>query len=168
MILGIDPSYTQTGVALYDGKYRTYKFNHKGTCYADIVTNHNACDELFQEILSVIPENSVVDVVIEYPAFATKSGAYLAIMNGYLNASLRMDSRVNSIVLVPPTACDSYTKNKQHSKTYLVDWCKKNNFISKRVTHDECTAIILIELLKAIRLKKYKNSYFVWQRKATN
>lgn len=163
MILGIDPSFTGTGLCLFGEDIKTTKISVKGACYSSIVDNHNACKTIGDSIISFIGDNKV-HVICEYPAFATRSGAYLAILNGYLSSVLQKCPNVLSITWVPPTACDSFTKNKEHSKTYLVEWCKHKKLITKRTSHDECTAIILAKLWEAIRNKQYKNSYFIWSR----
>lgn len=164
MILGIDPSFTSTGVCLLDtktGEMTTAKFGLKGSCYDSILSNHDACEFIIENIKSFVGDNTEdLHIICEYPALATKSGAYLAILNGYITPYLK--SIAKSITWVPPTACDSFTKNKEHSKTYLVEWCKKNKLISKRTSHDECTAIIFTQLLIAIREHRYKNSSFTW------
>lgn len=170
MILGLDPSYSGFGVAVATDDYEithTEKISIEGVCYTNIVENHGACSvftERLNKIISECPDDNW-DVIIEYPAFATRSGAYLAILNGYLAAGLRNNSRVRSITYVPPTACNSFTKNSKNSKSYLVNYCKDRSWIDKRTSHDECTAIIFVKLLKAIRQKEYKNAFFIWNRK---
>lgn len=166
MILGIDPSYSSTGIALSDDNYSivlTKRVCNPGKCYSSITENHSACKSICSEIESILVQNgcSDVDVICEYPAFATRSGAYLAILNGYLSCYFEKSTLIRSVTWVTPNACDSFTMNKAHSKSFLVSWCKDRGFITKRVSHDECTAIIFIQLLKTIRESKWKNAYFV-------
>lgn len=167
MILGIDPSYSGTGIALLDNSGKvilTKKVSQKGVCYESITLNHDACEFISDSILEVVESTDSVDVICEYPAFATKSGAYLAVLNGFLSATLRANQKVNSITWVGPKHCDSFIGNKDHSKTFIVNFCKEKNWISKRTSHDECTAIILGNLLISIWNKKWKHSYFTWNR----
>lgn len=170
MILAIDPSYSSTGVAVTDDigtLLHTEKISCPGVCYKSITSNHDACATITHRIHQIIDEeypHPEWDVIVEYPALATKSGAYLAILCGFLASELRNNCRVRSITWVPPTACDSFVSNKEHSKTYLVNYCKDNGWISKRTSHDECTAIIFSKLLIAIRQGRYKNSSFTWNR----
>ena len=167
MILAIDPSFTGTGLALAsdDGTIlKTGKLSVKGACYSSITDNHNACEEIIDGIKDFIKDVSDVEVICEYPAFATRSGAYLAVLNGALSSRLKRFRNVRSITWVPPNACNSFTKNKLNSKSFLVEWCKREGLVSKRTSHDECTAIIFVRLLLAIRSSKYKNSFFVWKR----
>lgn len=166
MIIGIDPSYSSSGVALAtdEGKIiKTWKIEHGGSCYAAITENHNSCQQIVDDIISTF-NGTHVDVICEYPAFATRSGSYLAILNGYLANTLRQCEYVDSITWVGPQHCDSFIKNKNHSKSYIVEYCKENKWITKRTSHDECTAIVFVHLLLAIRNNKWKNSYYVWKR----
>lgn len=159
-VLAIDPSYTRTGVALLtDEGYRVASFSNGGACYHDISENHKACESLWSSIKEVTTGVVEFDVIIEYPALATRSGAYLAIMNGFLASRLRRWFKVRNIYWVPPTACNSFTKNKSKTKTYLVQWVK--GFYSKKVNHDEATALIFTKLYESILSKEYKNAYFV-------
>lgn len=168
MILALDPSFSSTGVAISSDKgetIETFRISRKGLCYKSITDNHRACKEIVEELLNKLNEyDDVFDVIIEYPALATRSGAYLAILNGFLAARLQLQDNIKSITWIPPTACDSFVRNKSHSKTYLVNWCKSKGLIKTRASHDECTALIFVELLKAIRNGEYKNSYFVWNK----
>lgn len=168
MILALDPSYSGFGIAVASDDYNiatTMKLSRAGTCYTNIVENHNSCEYFCNQLKLLIDSYpDEFDVIVEYPAFATRSGAYLAILNGYLSRFLRNCTKVKSITLVPPTACNSFTRNKSNSKTYLVDYCKEKGWITKRTSHDECTAIIFVKLLEAIRTGIYKNTVFTWNR----
>lgn len=170
MILAIDPSFTGTGLALLDAEgipIVTKRVTHRGVCYDSIVNNHDACISICKSIDSLIESSeSPIHVICEYPAFATRSGAYLAILNGFIGLSLRMNPLVLSITWVGPKHCDSFIKNKTHSKTFIVNYCKTHGWISKRTSHDECTAIVLGKLLLAIQANEWKNSYFTWHRDA--
>lgn len=167
MVLAIDPSFTGTGVAITDDKgtpILTKKISKKGVCYDKITHNHDACQAICDNIIHLIEELSLskVHVICEYPAFATRSGSYLAILNGFIASNLRQNGRIASITWVGPKACDSFTGNKMHSKSYLVDWCRAKELIYKRTSHDECTALIFAQLLVAIWNKTYKNLAFTW------
>lgn len=159
-ILAIDPSYTRTGLALItDGNIRVSCSENGGVCYHNIVDNHKACDSLWSDIKEIAVAVDEIDVIIEYPAFATRSGAYLAIMNGFLASRLRRWYKVRDIYWIPPTACNSFTKNKSKTKTHLVNYVKSE--FNLKVNHDIATALIFTKLYEFIINKQYKNSYFV-------
>lgn len=164
-ILAIDPSYTRTGLALIykddNGieQTRTSSSKNGGACYHDISQNHKACEELWNEIKLFSTGVLEFDVVIEYPALATRSGAYLAIMNGFLASRLKRWYKVRDIYWIPPTACNSFTKNKLKTKSYIVQWVK--SFYKAKINHDEATALVFIKLYEAIKNKQYKNAYFI-------
>lgn len=170
MILALDPSYTGTGIAILNdnlGILHTERFKCSKPVYGPITDVHINCQEVISRINQLIDEefdSLDYSVIVEYPALATKSGAYLAILNGYLASALQDNGRVSSIVWVPPTAVNSFSKNKDKSKTYLVNFAKEHFLLSKRISHDEATALILASLLKSIRNKEYKNSYFEFNR----
>lgn len=162
MIIGIDPSYTGTGIAVLDGDKFVYSDKVSSNCpvYDNITTTHKGATVIVNAVLAVIDKYPNSDVIIEYPALQTVSGATLAILNGMLALALNKSQNVKSVCWVPPTACDSFSRNKAHSKTYLVNYCKDKGYISKRTSHDICTAMILCKLLVSIESKEYKNSYF--------
>lgn len=165
MILGIDPSFTRTGIVLLDGENILLSKNISSNepVYQEINKLHFGAIKIVDEIVSVLDNLfTKVDVIVEYPALATRSGGYLAILNGILASTLYKHNSVLSVTWVPPTACDSFTKNAKHSKSYLVEFCKTNGWISskERVSHDICTALIFCYLLKAINEGSYKNKYF--------
>ena len=160
-IVAIDPSYTRTGVAaLVSGEYKYDSFSYPGSCYSNISDNHEACRSLCTSLSQFLEELSEYEVIIEYPALATRSGAYLGILNGYLASFFQNDSRCTKITWIPPTACNSYISNKIKTKSYIVKWSRMN-ILDERYNHYIATALIFIKLLQSIKRKEYKNSYFV-------
>jgi len=170
MILALDPSYTGFGIAILDDDLRilhTERFKCSNKVYGSITEVHQNCQEAVSRINQLIDEEfDSLDykVIVEYPVLASRPGAYLAILNGYLASTLQENGRVSSIVWVPPMAVNSFSKNKEDSKTYLVNYAMDEFCLSKRISHDEATALILAKMLIAIRTNKYKNSYFVYNR----
>lgn len=165
MILAIDPSFTGCGCSLLkDGKFETIKINPDIRVRTDISKLHLACRKICIELKQFIDKNcgdSSFDVVCEYPALQTRSGAELAILNGYITRMFEQDNRVSSLIWLPPMACDSWIHNRAHKKSFIVAYCKGKYDLKKRISNDECTAIVLTEILQAIRVGEYKNSYFV-------
>ena len=167
MILGIDPSYTRSGVALMNDEGEIiHKENISADepVYSDITKLHFGAFRIADRIVGILEDYHLydVDVIVEYPAFATQSGSYLGVLNGVISQRLRVSNRVKSVTWIPPTACDSFTQNKKHSKTYLVNYCKEKGWIDvkERVSHDICTAIIFCKLFQAIQQGIYKNKSF--------
>jgi hypothetical protein len=168
MILGIDPSYTGFGVALLDHVdnhllvIRSDRFTSPNKIYDEFSQIHHNCQYLLSKLFDFIKTPFDLEyVIIEYPALKTISGSYLAILNGYLGAFFSSPQfSLARVCWVPPTAVDSFTKNKLHHKSFLVDYCKSKGYIWKKTSHDICTAIILCELLEAILNNSYKNKYF--------
>lgn len=167
MIIGIDPSYTGFGIACTSrGKVifsNRIKPHEKGTYKIDVL--FQIIDVIKEEILKifeevVLPLEEHINVIIEYPALRTPSGAYLAILMGALKEFITNTFEVNSLVYVPPMACDSFTHNSKHSKTYLVDFVRNRGWVDNRVSHDEATAIVLCAMYSAINKGTYKNSFF--------
>lgn len=175
MIIGIDPSFTSTGVAVTTdtGEYLD------STCISaniKIYESITACQDAAFEVTEGLSEylNPLVlkcielyeqlTIIVEYPALATRSGAYLGILHGYLSVMLNSLSDTHKdlikVIYVPPTACNSFTKNKTKTKSYLVNYCKQNNWVFKRLNNDICTAVIFCHLWIAIQEKSYKNSWF--------
>lgn len=164
-ILAIDPSYTRTGLALIyqddngEIKIRVDSPKNGGACYHDISQNHKACESIWDAITMIAVGVQDIDVIIEYPALATRSGAYLAILNGFLASRLRRWYKARDIYWIPPTACNSFTKNKTKTKTHLVNYVKEH--FNRKENHDIATALIFTDLYKSILSKKYNNSFFI-------
>ena len=164
MVIGIDPSFTSTGIAVMEcGKllYST-RVSSDIKIYESITQCQKAANVILQAVKHVVNSYPEADVIVEYPALATKSGAYLAILHGYLSSFLNENVEGN-VVYVPPTACDSYTKNHEHSKSFLVQYVKDKGYVERRVQQDIATAIIFCELYHAIQSGKYMNKSFKYE-----
>lgn len=163
MILGIDPSFTGTGISLMDDS-GAFIFSEKivshEKVYESIISTHKASVVIVNKVKTIIEKYDNLQVIVEYPVFRSISGAYLAVLNGMLFDLLMTNKSVVELYWVPPNACDSFTKNSKHSKTYLVNYCKDKGWIDKRVSHDICTAMIFCKLLVAIKNNTYKNTWF--------
>lgn len=177
-VVGIDPSFTRTGLALAyckdgavtvkevcsisaptynDNKYQL-EYTMKGSEY------------LAREILKQIKRWSTqfpIDLcVIEYPVLATRSGSYL----GLIQQALYMLYPWLEIPIqgVPSTAIKSMTGYK--TKTQLVKWCQSNlrfecETIRKGrwcINHDECSGAVLALIAHLIRTESYKKSHKIF------
>lgn len=176
MIIGIDPSFTSTGIAVTSdsGEFlRSTSFKSGIKIYESITACQDAAEVITSATISYISycikvlkeHNSSVVIVVEYPALATRSGAYLAVLHGYLASALNklsdMSKQQIKVVYVPPTACNSFTLNKTKTKSYLVNFCRQCGWIDRRLNNDICTAVIFCHLWIAIQEHSYKHSYFL-------
>lgn len=165
MILGIDPSFTSTGVCLTTDNLSIVKMGRlssDNSVYESILSTHRGCKVLVTKLNSFLEGYDNIHVICEYPALATRSGSYLGVLNGYLQKFFEENSSVIDVIWIPPTACNSYTNNRTKTKTHLVNFCLSNGWIQKRVQQDICTALIFTHLYQAIKENKYKNSYFIY------
>lgn len=170
LYLGIDPSFTGTGIALMTVDTNEVVYSHKFSSnfsYKSITKAHQASwsivNQVSEALLSYLESNNetLSAVIVEYPALATRSGAYLAILNGVFSVYLKGLNK--PIYWIPPMACDAYVHNSFHAKSFLVNWCLTKGFISRRISHDECTAVIFVQILRDIVSNLYKNSYFIYE-----
>lgn len=162
-LVGIDPSFRGTGIAIFDkvnsSIVKTQKISSEFS-YSDIAQIHTAAISICNSVNEVLKGFKFEAICVEYPALATRSGAYLAILNGLLSATL-YKYKV-PVYWVPPIACDAYTGNKLHKKSFLVEWCKVKHLIDKRVTHDEATAIVFTQILNDVLSGNYTKSVFLY------
>lgn len=169
MIVGVDPSFRGTGIVVWNEKSSTLLFHTKfktdEPVYSKITDVHHAAEEVVSLLRDVQSQFPYADWIVEYPALATRSGAYLAILHGYIAQFLNSRAEINSVTYVPPTACNSFSHNVSKTKSYLVQFVKDNYGIKGRFSNDEATALILANLLVAIRNKEYKNSYFKYNKR---
>ena len=167
MILSIDGSFTSSGVTLHkdDGELVDYVGIHEGgKVYSSNKDIHESCLRIRDRICEFCEEvKESLTVVIEIPA-PNKSGFYLAILHGWLVSSFVKDTRVSRIVTIPPGACNSYTKNKEKTKSYLVNYAKDKGWIpQKRINNDIATAAILAHCYLDYLEGNYTNKVNIWE-----
>lgn len=161
LLLSLDPSYSSTGVVVYNGT----DFVHKSVIKPGIKVQssllgvHNSTMFITDYIENLLNTLNIKTVIYEYPVMQSLSGSLLMSLHGSL-FSLFRKYRLTS-VYVPPSCCNSFVKNKTKTKTFLVNYCKSKGYITKKTSHDICTAMIFCEVYNSILNNKYKNSYFV-------
>ena len=170
MIIGIDPSFTGTGICVCrdDGSYiESLRFSSKVPVYESIASAQCGAHKVSDFINDVVSKykDEEVNVVIEYPAFATASGAFLGILNGWLGKLLHDNFNFNSVCWLPPIACNSYiglksSGNKTEDKKRLVEYVMDNYGVPK-MSHDEATALIFTHIFTDIINGRYKKT-FCW------
>lgn len=176
-ICGVDPSYKRSGIALIKKSEDptkdavvvksvsitapTYEENKYQLEYT-----MEGADWLARKILKQIKswskEYNIVLGVIEYPVLATRSGAYLGLIQ---QAMYMLYPWLNIPFFgVPSNAIKSISKYK--SKAELVDWCQRHfqfDFETHRrgrwiINHDESSAVVLALIGLQIRTGVYKKS----------
>lgn len=159
-IVGIDPSFTSTGIAVTDDlEYVASLAIHSGgSIYEGADHLHRACMHITEQVEKFVTKYDPDYVIMEYPA-QSKSGFYLMTLQGWILSRLLTTNA--EIYIVPPTACDSFIKNKEHRKSFIVNYCKDNDWVPKiRINNDICTAVVLTHLLDAFNHGLYKNKVF--------
>lgn len=153
-IVGIDPSFSRTGLAcIEDGSLLEFKsVTSTDSDIYDISKSLYHANELSAMITAFLEHHQPDTVIIEYPVLATRSGAYL----GLIQQALYNTIKTYHNYLVPSLAITSFTKLK--SKSELVKRCK-DKYNLKKINHDEASAVILCELAVAIKNKSYNNTY---------
>lgn len=171
MIVGIDPSFTGTGIVVCkdDGSLiESHRFTSHEPVFTSIASAQRGADKVSVFLKDIITKYCYfedVDVVIEYPAFATSSGAFLGILNGWLGKLLHDDVKVRSVCWIPPIACNTYihlksTKKKTEDKKALVEYVIKNYGVPK-MSHDEASALIFVHIFIDIINGAYTKT-FCW------
>lgn len=155
-ILGLDISYSRTGMAVVDTA--TISILAYTDCSAskkavyDLSTSLKLAEDLSVKIKEFIDSNVIDCICVEYPVLATRSGAYL----GLIQQALYPKWPNCPVYMVPSQAINSFTKNKVKSKTFLVEWVKERFKI--RLNHDIASAVILAMLCQAYLNGEYKNT----------
>ena len=164
-ILGIDPSFSRTGLSFYDsqGKCTTKSITKAGLNYKIDTCLQHAAEEAreLQNFINSLDLEESINVIYEYPVMASRSGAYLAVLMAKFDSMLKSLGRkglVKSIIYVPPTAVPAYTGILKKNKTEIVNYAK--TLEEARFNHDEATAIILSKIGDDILKGKYHKSYF--------
>ena len=147
-IVGIDPSFTRTGLACvsYEKEVKVIEYLSTSSTESNIYDLSKAlyhADALSKKIDNFIKSHSPDLIVIEYPVLATRSGAYL----GLIQQALYQVIKPYKNFMVPALAITSISKCK--TKTALVNYTKELFDISK-INHDEASALVLCQLGHAI------------------
>lgn len=172
MIIGIDPSFSSTGISCIsdDGSIQHFKydtFHAKGMCYQGNEYLNQACRDITESIEHFLlgcwdkTSDESISVIVEVPA-PSKSGFYLSTLHGWIMNMLYYCQYVHNLYTVPCLACDSLIKNKLHIKSFIVKYCKDNKWMpDKRINNDVATAVVLAHVLIEYRKHNYKNKLFV-------
>ena len=188
IVIGIDPSFTRTGVSVCEFTESSFSVldkysisipdDLKKAAHGKSVRSKSDVYDLENTVRSsrwlanIIGKyidycksrfGCVDALAVEYPALATRSGAYLGFIQQaiYDEVISRFEGEL-SVVALTPTATKSLTKYT--TKSELVIWCKSNFDLShlKSVNHDEATAMVLSYLFKEVYYKRYKKTYKVY------
>lgn len=166
-LIGLDPSFTGFGIAIKDtetGEIRSTRVKSDFPVYKSFPSLLKGSNDVTDKVIKFISDvEGPIVFVVEYPAMATKAGAYLATMQGILFSKINHISQ--DIIYLPPTAVNSFTLNKSKTKTHLVNFVKDSykDIDFKRLSHDEATAIILISIYENVLKGKYKNKWFIYK-----
>lgn len=175
--VGVDASFSRTGVALLKKSedptkdavvvksvsitapiYEENKYQLEYTMEgADWLAR-----KILKQIKSWSKDYNIVMGVIEYPVLATRSGAYLGLIQ---QAMYMLYPWLNIPFFgVPSNAIKSVSRYK--SKAELVDWCQRHfQFDCEThrrgrwaINHDECSGVVLAHIGLQIRTGEYKKS----------
>lgn len=174
MIIGIDPSYTGTGVCITNDDATEIWYMDQFDSNVSVYENQGymvGCKRIYEYLLGVMVRmheehlDEPVHVIVEYPGFRSISGAWLSILHGYLCSLFdTICVPIKDLVWVPPTACDTYTKNKSHKKSYLTKYCVEHGWVPKKVNHDKSTALIFCHLYLEAIAGRYKGVTYRYEK----
>lgn len=169
--LGIDPSFTRTGIAVVEREAGTYTLHaamsisapkFESDIYQIDVTlkaSHWLAAAIMQQVEEWCRELDITACCIEFPVLATESGAYLALIQ---QALYELYPRLPVPVYgVSANAIGSYTKTG--NKARLVAWGLQNfKFNVPRlgrrggfINHDEYSGAVLAIIASLIDHKEY-------------
>lgn len=181
--MGVDPSFKRTGVALLKKSDDPSKVavvvksvsitapTYEENKYQLEYTMEGAdwlARKILKQIKSWSKDYNIVMGVIEYPVLATRSGAYLGLIQ---QAMYMLYPWLNIPFFgVPSNAIKSVSKYK--SKAELVDWCQRHfQFDCEThrrgrwvINHDESSAIVLAYIGIQIRSNSYTKSKKIFYR----
>jgi len=161
LLLGLDPSFTRTGVCLTSGISFKYKSIKVKECQWRIDTVLEEAHSVTVKLNTYLREQEVdfenLIAVVEYPIFATRSGSYLGVIMSKLDSYFR--AKKVTIIFLPAVAVQSYTKT--NGKTALVEWYKANVDTTFKGNHDEATAGVLIQIGVEVINGTYKKSSLI-------
>lgn len=162
IILGIDPSFTRTGIAVLNKEsITTSTVSVTDKSVYEIDKTLMMSRKLSRLIFDKVIEHNPKIIIIEYPILATRSGSYLGLIQQAVYDRLKNLKYQGTLILVPAQAINSITKNKTKTKTHIINWVKDNTTLTTKINHDEASAVVLTKLAQLIEQKEYKNSYHI-------
>lgn len=159
LIVGIDPSFTRTGVCVYNG---TYSFKSFSSLSKDVYKIDNCLfysKLLAQDIVSYIKSLGIPYLVAqEYPVMATRVGGILSVLMANLYNLIKETFPDSFYYAIPSMAIKSLTKT--NTKNSLLSFVNSNFNIDTKINHDEASALILALIGIRINKCKYKHSFY--------
>lgn len=171
MIIGIDPSYTSTGLAIVsDDLKEIYHMSHFGGGYkvydgrGYAMNSRVITARIFDTLIQMSDEHpgEAIHIVCEMPVFNSPSGCYLAVLHGYLDNLFETAAiPIKDYVFVPPTLCNSVIKNKSRAKTFISDWALNHFPVGKkRLNNDIATAFVFCHVYPQIINGEYTKVFY--------
>lgn len=163
MILSIDASFTSSGVSLHsdDGTLKRFIcIKEGGSVYKSNAELHQAARRIVQKLIDFIGSDigEITTCIVEIPA-PNQSGFYLAMLHGWVISTISRFPSVETLVTLPPMACNSFIKNKERTKSYIVKYAKEKGWVpDKRINNDIATAVVLTHCYLASQKGDYKNT----------
>lgn len=159
-IIGIDPSFSRTGLCiLKESEYTLKSFSVSNGLVYDISETMKLSRKLTKLIMDEVESIKPDIIIIEYPILSTRSGSYLGLIQQAMFDRLCEYSKNNSVLyyLLPAQAVNSVTKAK--NKTAIINWCKSHLKITQKINHDEATSAVLTYIADRVYRNLYKNSF---------
>lgn len=162
VIVGIDPSYTRSGIIVYKDKdnYKCYSIapEDKGTSIVTLTEAMKQASNIGRQLKAILKEiDEPYTVVVEYPIMSTRLGSYLGIITAKFD-SLFSALKCGRVIYLPAVACGAFTKAT--TKSDLVKFVKEHDFVTDfKGNHDEATAVVLAEVGMKVLNGTYKNSH---------
>jgi len=158
IILGVDPSYTRTGV-----------FHLETLLFKTIVVSNKSVHKIHEAVqMASILANEIVNnsfpfnvIAVEYPILATRSGSYLGLITQSIYTEIKHSGFKGKLIFIPSQAINSVTLNKSKQKTHIVNWVKDKYKITDKINHDEASSAVIAYIAQLIEKGEYKNSYSV-------
>ena len=156
--IGIDPSYTRTGLVKVEGNPEFSSIACSGGVYQIDVGMDNA-HTIVQEFLKKYNyKDRNLKIAIEYPVMASRSGAVLSVLQAKFDSAFRYLSKHNRVEVyyIPSVAIPSFTKikgkKKRTSRIYQEEIQNKPNLKPRR-----SLSYLIYKIAEASITGEYKN-----------
>lgn len=164
MIVGIDFSYSRTGLSFFYDKdnYQVFSISNAENEENILIAMEHAfktVKEIRKRFLDTGESVSNTVFAVEYPIMATRAGSYLSLGTSKLDSMFR-SLKVPCVVYLPSVAIKAYTHTS--TKTELVNWFKNSGIVTKcgSLNHDEVSALVLGEIARKALNGEYKKSAY--------
>lgn len=162
MWIGIDPSYTRTGLVYVTEESISYASISKPGGVYEITQGLDNAHFIASEFVKSVPKGCDLKIGLEYPIMASRSGSVLSVLMAKFDSAFRCLAKTCSVKVyfIPSVAIPSFTGIRITDKAALTKFTKEKFSIDKKINHDEASAHLIYHIARLAEEGKYRKTFY--------